>query len=450
MDELTLVRQATSPPGEPDPEMLARVRVRVVTAAESGRSDRWPVRRSPPFRRSRAAWFAVAVVAVVVAALGAGVGWVATGAPGRTSGRSASVGATRLSLRLVDDQVRLTAGGSLSSTASMAAVTAMACFTATTCEAVGDAADGAGAVAADSHDGGSSWTEQTLPGGLTSLTSLTCPAAGTCWATGTTGSGPTVVATTATSGWAAQPVPSAVTSLVSVSCPTVDVCWAVGTSGGGGAILRASGTGTWEAVPVPEGVASLSSVGCAAGTAPATCLAVGAGASGPAVVDTTDGTSWVTSAVPPGAIGLASAACTGPVGPICTTLVETGDYWRQVTRFFGGSPTADQWHGATIPAGATVAPGTVRAGVSICIAVGGPSCTPDDESEVNTVMRVVAGLEGTNSGGPLDESVSNGYFNSTAGSPVWYMGVAGRGLEAYLALTPTQRLYGIAGGPGEV
>jgi hypothetical protein len=135
---------------------------------------------------------------------------------------------------------------------------------------------------------------------------------------------------------------------------------------------------------------------------------------------------------------------------MCMTLVETGDYWRQAMRFFDGSPTADQWHGASIPAGATVAPGTVLAGVSSCMIVGGSSCTPDDESEVNTVMRVVAGLEGTDSGGPLDESVSGGYFNSTAGSPVWYMGVAGQGLDASLVLTPTERLYGLTGGPGEV
>ena len=444
MDELILVRRATSPRDEPDPEMLARVRARVVSAAGPGRSDRRPDGR--PDRRLGTAWFAVAV-AVVVAALAAGVGWVVAASPGPARVTSPSAGGTRLSLRLVDDQVRLVAAGSPS---SMGSVTAMACFTATTCEAVGEATDGAGAVAAASRDGGASWTEQALPGGLTSLTSLTCPAAGTCRATGTTATGPVVVATAGTSGWARQSVPSSVTALASVSCPNVDACWAVGTSGDAGAILHASGTGSWEAIPVPEGVASLSSVGCAAGMAPATCLAVGIGASGPAVVDTTDGTRWVTSAVPPGAIGLASAACTGPVGPICTTLVETGDYWRQASRFFGGSPTADQWHGATIPAGATVAPGTVLAGVSSCVVINGPSCTPDDESEVNTVMRVVAGLEGTNSGGPLDESISNGYFNSTAGSPVWYMGVAGQGLEAFLALTPTQRLYGIAGGPGEV
>ena len=436
MDELTLVRRATSPWDEPDPEMLARVRARVVSAAGPGRPD----------RRPRMVRFAAAAVAV--AALAAGVGWVVAASPGRAGVTSESGGGTRLSLRLVDDQVRLVAAGSLS---SMGSVTAMACFTATTCEAVGAATDGAGAVAAASRDGGTSWTEQALPAGLTSLTSLTCPATGTCRATGTTATGPAIVATVGTSGWARQPVPSSVTALASVSCPTVDACWAVGTSGDAGAILHASGSGSWEAIPVPEGVASLSSVGCAAGTTPATCLAVGIGTSGPAVVDTTDGTRWVASAVPPGAIGLASAACTGPVGPICTTLVETGDYWRQVSRFFGGSPTADQWRGATIPAGATVAPGTVRAGVSSCVIIGGPSCTPDDESEVNTVMQVVAGLEGTNSGAPpLNESISNGYFNSTAGSPVWYMGVAGQGLDASLALTPTQRLYGIAGGPGEV
>ena len=447
MDELTLVRRVTSPPAEPDAEMLARARARLVAEAGRRRGD----------RPHGIVWLAVAVAAAVLAA---GVGWAVAGSQGNAgvaspgSGAGGSTGRVALSLRLVDDQVQLVTSASQASLASQASVTAMACFTATTCVAVGDAATGAGAgagaVAATSDDGGAQWTEQPLPAGLTSLTSLTCPAAGACWATGTTATGPAIVAVAGSGGWVRQPVPGSVTALTSVSCPTVDACWAVGKGEAGGAILRPSGTGSWEAVPVPEGVASLSSVGCAAGMTPAVCLAVGTGRSGPAVVDTTDGTRWVVSTTPPGAIGLASAACTGPVGPICTTLVETGDYWRQTSRFFGGSPTADQWRGATIPAGATVAPGTVMAGVSSCVIINGPSCTPDDESEVNTVMQVVGGLEGTNSGGPLDESISSGDFNSTTGSPVWYMGVAGQGLDAYLALTPTQRLYGIAGVPGEV
>ncbi|HEX4082678.1 MAG TPA: hypothetical protein VHX40_06895, partial [Acidimicrobiales bacterium] len=138
MDELVLVRRATSPRDEPDPEMLARVRARVVSAAAPGRSDRRPDRR--PDHRPRTAWFAVAVV---VAALAAGVGWVVAAGPGPSRVTVTSAGGTRLSLRLVDDQVRLVTAGSLS---SMGSVTAMACFTATTCEAVGEATDGAGAV----------------------------------------------------------------------------------------------------------------------------------------------------------------------------------------------------------------------------------------------------------------------------------------------------------------
>ncbi|HVX20424.1 MAG TPA: hypothetical protein VHB02_03680 [Acidimicrobiales bacterium] len=443
MDDLTVVRRATAPEPEPDAVLLGRVRARLERAINEppATGRRRPPRPFRSFRQlrpfRRLAW-AGAALGLAAAAGAVALAVAATG----TTAPPPATPAQHLALRLVDDQVQLVTTGQLS---SLADVTAMACVSATACEAVGNATSGDRPVAAASTDGGRTWTEQALPAGMTALTALSCPVAGACWATGAGPGGPVVATTVAGGGWATEPVPAGVTSLASLSCPSATACWAVGAAGRGGAILDRTGGG-WATEPVPAGVTSLTSVGCTTGTSPTACLAVGRAGTAPVALSTDGATGWTSVVVPDGAVSLAAAACPDRGGG-CTVLAGYGGYWGEVQRYLGWGGSVP-WAGPTpLPAGETVAAGTVMAGNGTCIALGGPSCTPQDAAEVNTVEQVVSGLEGRQ-GPPAGtaQTLTSAYVSSsiTEGpSPVWYLGVSGRGLAAFRVLTPAQRMGGL-------
>jgi hypothetical protein len=172
------------------------------------------------------------------------------------------------------------------------------------------------------------------------------------------------------------------------------------------------------------------------------------------VIASISGAPWAASAVPTGARALASAACTNSSAPDCTTLVQEGNYWVEASRFVGVSGQAGEWHVPQLLSGGTVATGTVLGGVSTCIAVGGPSCTPSNADLVDTVTSVIADIGGRPSTpGSLNESLTSGYIASQTSfsqpaptsspqrlSPVWYLGVSQTGLNASEVLTPAQRL----------
>lgn len=368
----------------------------------------------------------------------------------RTSVGQPAASGHHLSLRLIDDQVRLVA----SPPGPTADVTAVSCTTAERCRAVGVA--GSHAFAASTGDGGRTWNRQALPPGLLTLSSLSCATNARCVAIGTGASGPVIVATTASAGWTEERVPAGVSTLSSVSCTTTAECWAVGDLRRGAALLHRSASGAWERRSAPVGVTGLTDVGCTTGTT-ATCLAVGTTDHGPAAIDSVDGRAWTTISTPPGAVALASAGCTNPTAPLCTTLAESGGVWTQNSFFLTApDPAARQWRGPQGPgAGLTVPAGTVSAGIGTCLSFAGPPCTPPNGPIVNTVTRIIANLGSPGAAQPIDEALVLGYFASPPStvpghtSAVWYVGLAAHGLTAKVVLTPEERTEGGGvGGPG--
>jgi hypothetical protein len=193
-------------------------------------------------------------------------------------------------------------------------------------------------------------------------------------------------------------------------------------------------------------------VGCTAGSDSPTCMAVGSSGSTPAVIASLSGASWTELSVPPGAQALASAACTNTSAPLCTTLVQESNYWVEASRYVETTgPTAGTWFvPEVVPNGATLPTGTVMGGVSSCVSVGGPSCTPSNANLVDTVTTVISSIGGGVDSGSVDEPLTSGYISaeptfspsSTPGqvSPVWYMGVSANGFSASEVLTPSERI----------
>lgn len=357
----------------------------------------------------------------------------------------------QLRLRLVDDQVALVSNATL---ATKARVSAFSCSSASECIAVGSAiTDSPAGFAATTTDAGASWDEQSLPAEVTGLAGLSCSGAQQCVAVGSAGGRAALLGTTdGGHTWSTLVPPSGVGKLTSVSCAS-DRCWAVGSGNDGAVLLRGGPEMPWALISVPNSVSALSSVGCTAGSATPTCMAVGSAGADPIVLASISGGPWAVSSVPPGATALASAACTNSTVPSCTTLVHVSNYWIEASRFLGVAGQAGEWRAPQLLGGASVPSGTLLGGVSECISIGGPSCTPSNTDLVNTVTTVISDLEGQANGpGALNESLTAGYIASQASfsqpssrssqplSPVWYLGVSQNGLSASEVLTSTQRL----------
>ena len=98
--------------------------------------------------------------------------------------------------------------------------------------AVGYAGTGGGQVVA-TIDGGTTWTDESLPSDVYVANGVTCPTISDCWAVGSVGTSGSfasaVIATTdAGATWAPESLPSNVSGgLEALSCPTTSDCWAI-------------------------------------------------------------------------------------------------------------------------------------------------------------------------------------------------------------------------------
>ncbi len=413
-----------------------------------GLAERLVAHRGPRRPRRRLLVSAGGLALLLVVALLVGLLVVGNG-PILSSGNALQ---RHLKLRLVDDEVALVSNASL---ATAATISAVSCSSANDCIAVGAATTRSpSGFAATTADGGTSWDEQPLPTDVTSLAALSCSSAQKCVAVGSDTSGGALLGTSdGGQSWSLLALPGGVTSLTSVSCGA-DRCWAVGSGNSGAMLVSGRADASWASVSIPNDVTSLSAVGCTAGAGSPTCMAVGSGDSGPVVLVSISGAPWAASAAPPGARDLASAACTNSSAPVCTTLVQEGNYWVEASRFVGVAGQAGDWRVPQLLGGGTVATGTVLGGVSTCISVGGPSCTPSNADLVDTVTSVIADIGGQPSTpGSLNDSLTSGYIASQPSfsqpapssspqplSPVWYLGISPNGLSANEVLAPAQRL----------
>jgi photosystem II stability/assembly factor-like uncharacterized protein len=224
--------------------------------------------------------------------------------------------------------------------AGEAGLRSVACTTTSDCVIVGDSPS---PIILTKKNGGTSWTTDTVPSGISQLSGVSCVSATACTAVGgndletagavtgsiTTGkfalatppagdgeltgvtcvSGSkdclaagyvgttlaTALATSSDSGskWTAQSLPPAPFPLASVSCGAPGVCVAVGTSASGGMVdSTRDGGAVWTTKVIPA-VNSLSSVACSSAS---DCEAVGTGHFGAQFLATTNGgTSWTVS-----------------------------------------------------------------------------------------------------------------------------------------------------------
>ncbi len=256
-------------------------------------------------------------------------------------------------------------------------LTSVSCVSDSFCEAVGDSIGsphlpGTGfALGYNGHD----WTLQKLPaGGVSPPSGVSCAAENFCEMTVGSSfliSQPPIVALVFDgTSWTDQSVPPNVGTLSGVSCTSASSCVAVGANMSGGDIAVAFNGRTWTDQPVPPRVATLSGVSC---TSASSCVAVGDNASpvGAAATEIVRGVAlelnegaWISQAVPPGVGQLSGVSCTA--GGFCEAVgADLSGTYGAVLVFDGGA-----WTVQGLPSPLSTLSGVSCISARFCIAVG--------------------------------------------------------------------------------
>jgi photosystem II stability/assembly factor-like uncharacterized protein len=176
-------------------------------------------------------------------------------------------------------------------------LTGVSCAVATSCVAVGS-----GTILATS-DSGKTWAVQAPPAATDFLSSVSCSSTMNCTAVGQDGTTLAAVIITTTNGgttWTAETAPPGVGYIHNVSCPTAKSCFAVVTHG---IIATTNGGTTWVMQSAPATTAPPLDVSCSSAQV---CLVVG---SGLILATTNGGTTWVTQTPTSGTPDLTSVSC---------------------------------------------------------------------------------------------------------------------------------------------
>ncbi len=255
-------------------------------------------------------------------------------------------------------------------------ISGVSCVSATSCQAVGGAFTSTGGATGGTLSGvalsfnGTAWTQETLPSGISDLTSISCVSATSCQAGGFGSSGHDVLSWNGTS-WATESLPAGILDVTGISCVSATSCQAVGgafTSSGSSsaAIVYFNGT-AWKAETTPSGIGMLFGVSCASATS---CEAVGSRFTtnnSPGVALSFDGTAWKADTLPSGVstlfgVSCASATSCQAVGEAFTaTSTTTG-----VALSFNGTA----WTQETLPSGVSTLFGVSCVSATSCQAVG--------------------------------------------------------------------------------
>ena len=268
-----------------------------------------------------------------------------------------------------------------------ATLTGLSCPSASVCEAVGLVNSRPGIYR--TTDGGTTWSAQPVPAGMTSLSGVSCASTSVCEAVGS-GSADVIGTTDGGATWSAQPVPAGLNGLTGVSCASVAVCEAVGYGGSADVIGTTDGGATWTSQTVPTGVNQLDAVACGA---PSDCEAVGTTSAGSlAVVTTTDGgATWAASATPPVAdnAGHLTVACTTVA--TCDVAGEAGP--SSATPFVASTSDAGAtWSSVPLPSGVSAVAGLAAAGsVFVGAADGAGSNTADNGTDSTGAILLRSG-----------------------------------------------------------
>ena len=262
----------------------------------------------------------------------------------------------------------------------------VSCVSATSCQAVGGAFTSTGGATGGTLSGvalsfnGTAWTQETLPSGISDLTSISCVSATSCQAVGinlsSTGGAPTGVALSYNgTAWTQETLPSGVGGLSGVSCVSATSCQAVGTSSTStgsttGVALSFNGT-AWTQETLPSGVGGLSSISCVSATS---CQAVGTSStstgSTTGVALSFNGTAWTQKTLPSGVSDLSGVSCISATScqAVGQGITSTGGIAGVVLSFNGTA-----WTQETLPSGVSDLSGVDCASTSACMALGATS-----------------------------------------------------------------------------
>jgi len=238
---------------------------------------------------------------------------------------------------------------------------AVSCPTTVDCVAVGGDDVGNGFIAATT-DGGTTWTDKTIPAGVDALDGVACPSVADCYAVGY---GAILLSTNGGVTWSSASIPSGVDALGAVACAGTTDCTAVGV---GGLILATTDGVTWNAQAAPAGVNELDGVACPSVSA---CTAVGDGGGAGLAVTTSDGGgTWSDASVPTGVTGLGGVAC--PSVSDCTAVGYSYDAGDGTDAGVALSSTdgGAGWAPQTLPDGVSSLAGIACSSTSRCTAVG--------------------------------------------------------------------------------
>jgi photosystem II stability/assembly factor-like uncharacterized protein len=134
----------------------------------------------------------------------------------------------------------------------------VSCGSATTCIAIGANPVGATqgsepGVEIQSTDGGTTWTDVSLPAGSWLVNALSCPDANDCVLSGPssiTSGTPAWTSSDGGSTWSATVLPTAVSAVSSISCVSASSCVYVGLSGTSPTSGTSAGSSGWSSNPV--------------------------------------------------------------------------------------------------------------------------------------------------------------------------------------------------------
>jgi hypothetical protein len=239
-------------------------------------------------------------------------------------------------------------------------LSAVACPSRLNCVAVGGYGDDSGAFDGGfiltTADGGQTWSNQTVAGGVPFLNGVACPTANECIAVGGvsemggTGNAEIVATHNGGSEWTRQTPPDVPVDLSEISCPSSSTCYAIGQLGPG-IVDTTNGGQTWTSGTLPAGdtgstdstSSQFNGLSC---LSPLVCILVGQSTNGAAISRTTDGgRSWNTVAVPAGLSGpnarLDGVDCFG--GHDCVAVGASTDVDVPAAQIVGTSDDGLDW-----------------------------------------------------------------------------------------------------------
>ena len=232
------------------------------------------------------------------------------------------------------------------------------------CFAVGSSA-GVGAIL-KSTNGGTTWTNESVPSGVSALFSVVCTSGSQCVAVGSKRGSAAVISTTTGGGtWKTDTVPVS-SQLYDVACTSTSNCVAVGAKN---ALLATTNGGTsWTSRSDSlSATVTLLSVSCEAG---AECYLVGdQGETGILLATADGGSTWSNETLPSNLVGLHDIVCLSS-----TDCLVAGEGAIFVTADSGST-----WNSESLPFGDNALTSVNCPSISVCLAVGGP----DSDSDIN-------------------------------------------------------------------